>query len=218
MTAGPVLAFDLDGTLIDSLGGIAKAANALLNDKGLPPVPVAQVAGYVGLGERVFLQRLIADTDLDPAEFDALMALFIPHYVQVAQETVVFPGVMAALARLRRSGHRLALVTNKPGVPLAPVLVHTGLDKVFDCVVAGDTLPTRKPDPAPLLWVAQQLGSVDIYVGDSPIDAETAQRAGVPFLLFTEGIRTVDISEMPHHAVFSDFEELETRVAQLLAL
>lgn len=216
MTRPPVIAFDLDGTLIDSLAGIAKAANALLHDKGLPPVPVAQVAGYVGLGERVFLQRLIADTDLVGAEFDALMAVFIPHYVKVAQETVVFPGVMPALARLRAAGHPLALVTNKPAAPLASVLAHTGLDALFDCVVAGDTLPTRKPDPAPLHWVADQLGAVDLYVGDSPIDAETAQRAGVPFLLFTEGIRTVEIADMPHHAVFSDFADLDAQVARLL--
>lgn len=213
---GGVIAFDLDGTLIDSLAGITQAANALLHDKGLPPVPQQQVAGYVGLGERVFLQRLIADTALVSAEFESLLEQFIPHYVRVAKDTVVFPGAKSALARLRAVGHRLALVTNKPGVPLAPVLEHTGLGVSFDCVVAGDTLPLRKPDPAPLRYVAEQLGRVDVFVGDSPIDAETAQRAGIPFVLFTEGIRTIAIEDMPHAKAFSDFDDLEGIVEQLL--
>lgn len=211
-----VVAFDLDGTLIDSLPGIASAANALLADEGLPPIPASQVAGYVGHGERVFLQRLIADTALDGARYDDLMQVFVRHYVDVGRDTPLFPGVRAVLDDLKARDVRLALVTNKPAAPLAPVLAGTGLDGVFDIVVAGDTLPTRKPDPTPLRFAFDRLGASGVYVGDSPVDAETAQRAGVPFLLFTEGIRTVPTDAIPHNAKFSDFAEFAEAYGRLL--
>ncbi|NNL72961.1 MAG: phosphoglycolate phosphatase [Silicimonas sp.] len=201
--------FDLDGTLIDSLPDVTEAANALLSDEGLEPLPPSSVAGFVGLGERVFLDRLIATTGLDRAEYDRLMERFIGHYKTATRNTRLFPGVREALDDLRSDGVPLALCTNKPSAPLEPTLEAGGLIGVFDVVVAGDTLPSRKPDPGPLRYIMDKLSAGRcIYVGDSEVDAETAVNASVPFVLFTEGIRQLPVSEIPHTVAFSDFRTL----------
>ena len=204
----PPVVFDLDGTLIDSLPNITDAANALLEGQGLDPLTPAQVGRFVGFGERVFLERLIAATALPADDFDALMPVFLSHYKAVAQDTRLFDGARAALDVLAGQGVRLGLCTNKPSGPLAPVLETTGLNDVFDVVVAGDTLPKRKPDPAPLQHAFERLGAPGLYVGDSEVDAETAERAGLPFALFTRGIRHSPIEAIPHWAAFDDFSEL----------
>lgn len=201
--------FDLDGTLIDSLPDIAAAANALLADHGLDPLPQTQIGSFVGMGERVFLDRLIAATALDAAEYDALMGEFITYYKVSTGLTTVFPGALDAVKALKAEGYKLGICTNKPGVPLAAVLDALDLAQWFDVIIAGDTLPVRKPDPAPLhLAFERMAATTGVYVGDSDVDAETAQRAGVPFAFFTEGIRTKPMDEIPHDRAFDRFEEL----------
>lgn len=203
------IVFDLDGTLVDSLPGIAKAANAVLAEDKLPPLSNDVVARFVGLGEEVFVDRLIATTDLRPENRAAIMQRFISHYLKVGKETPLFAGVGGVLRQLRAMNVKTGLCTNKPRGPLVPVLEATDLNAMLDIVLAGDDLPKRKPNPEPLLHVANQLGASQvIYVGDTSIDAETASRAGMPFVLFTEGIRVEPISEIPHQAAFSDFSEL----------
>jgi phosphoglycolate phosphatase len=215
VTARPPLVFDLDGTLVDSLPGIAAAANALLAGEGLPPLPQARIGGFVGHGERVFLQRLIAAAGLPEAEFDRLLPRFIAVYVETSRDTPLYPHVAEMLEGFRRAGVLLGLCTNKPAAPLAEVLRAPGLKGMFNAVVAGDTLPLRKPDPVPLLRVFADLGGQGIYVGDSPVDGETAQRAGVPFALFTEGIRDVPVKDIPHDRAFADMREMPGIYAEL---
>ncbi len=201
--------FDLDGTLIDSLPNVTDAVNGLLADENLPSLSPDVVVNFVGRGERVLLDRLITATELNSADYDALMEAFIEHYKRAAADTQVFPGVAEVLSTLKSDGYPLGLCTNKPRAPLVPTLEAAGLDDVFDIVVAGDDLPERKPDPAPLRFILSKLGAETcIYVGDSDVDAETASRAGVPFLFFTEGICTVPIAEIPHDAAFGAFFEL----------
>ncbi|MEL7149698.1 MAG: phosphoglycolate phosphatase [Pseudomonadota bacterium] len=201
--------FDLDGTLIDSLPNVRDAANAVLNRYGLPDLPSGTVAGFVGLGEQVFIDRLIAATDLNAVDRDEIMARFILHYKEEAKKTLLFPGVKSALASLKKKGFALGLVTNKPRAPLEPTLDAAGLRSLFDVVVAGDDLPKRKPDPAQLLHAVEALDVPGaVYVGDSETDAASAQNANMPFVLFTEGIRLSPIEDLPHVACFDDFADL----------
>jgi len=201
--------FDLDGTLIDSLPNVTNAINGLLGDSKLPALSPEVVVNFVGHGERVLLDRLIAATDLNAADYEVLMDRFIEHYKRAAADTRVFPGVTAALEALRCDGLALALCTNKPRAPLIPTLEAAGLMDAFDVVVAGDDLERRKPDPTPLWFIMSKLGAEScIYVGDSEVDAETARRAEVPFLFFTEGICAVPIADIPHDATFGEFSEL----------
>lgn len=208
--------FDLDGTLIDSLPSLTKAANTLLGRRGLPPLPMDTVAGFIGRGEKVFLERMIAATALNAGEFDALLAEYMPIYKAAAEETVMMPGAIDALQALKADGVSMGLVTNKPRAPLVPTLEAVGLTPYFDVILAGDDLEHRKPDPEPLHSAIRMLGADRcIYVGDSEIDAETAERAGQTFVLYTEGIRGVEISGIPHVVAFNDFAMLPGIVRKL---
>ena len=201
--------FDLDGTLIDSLGGITSAANATLADWNLPPVGEDVTVGFVGRGERIFVERLIAATALVRDDADAILERFIHHYRIAAEDTPLMPGVRAALDALRREGHPLGLVTNKPRAPLGATLRSAGLSSDFEVILAGDDLERRKPDPLPLLEAMRRMDATAcVYVGDSDIDAATAEAAGQPFLLYTEGIRTAPVEKIPHRAAFRDFGDL----------
>lgn len=211
----PVI-FDLDGTLIDSLPSLTRAANVLLANHGLPPVTAAVVNGFIGHGERVFIERLIAATGLAPEDFDALLEAYIPIYKIAALETVLMPGVPAALERLKSDGMQLGLVTNKPRAPLIPTLETVDLTRFFDVILAGDDLSRRKPDPEPLYEAMRVLGADRcIYVGDSDVDAETARRAGQVFVLYTEGIRTVPVEDIPHDVAFNDYAMLPAILERL---
>ena len=201
--------FDLDGTLIDSLPNITDAANAVLARWTLPSLPPQTVAGFVGLGEEVFVDRLIEATDLDLGERTDILAAFIEHYKVQAGKTALFPGVARALHVLKQDGLPLGLVTNKPRAPLIPTLEAAHLTDAFDIVLAGDDLPLRKPDPLPLVTAMERLGQKSaVYIGDSETDAKSAEAAQMPFVLFTEGIRTSPVASLTHAAKFSDFNEL----------
>ncbi len=208
--------FDLDGTLIDSLPDVTKTVNLLMAEEGQPPLEMSVVNTFVGSGERVLMDRLIAATAFHPDDFDRLLPRFIAHYKTAALDTKLFPGARAALDRLRAAGVPIGLCTNKPRAPLEPTLAAAGLENVFGVVVAGDDLPLRKPDPAPLFHCFQALGAeTGIYVGDSEVDAETAKRAGVPFVIYAHGIRVSPLEDIPHDVAFEDFTKLDAILAEL---
>lgn len=208
--------FDLDGTLIESLGSIAAAANATLADQKLPALAARDYAGFVGWGEGVFVDKLINATDLDGSKRDAHMASFIRHYKKAGTSVSLMPGAEDALRRLAARSVKLGLCTNKPRVPLEPILHATPLGQILDIVIAGDDFEKRKPDPLPLFKAIEALGSTTcLYVGDTQIDAETAKSADVPFALYTEGIRTVPIEDIPCDFAFKDFNELSDIYEQI---
>lgn len=209
--------FDLDGTLIDSLPDLTNAANAVLRKRGLPELEKRIVAGFVGHGERVFVDRLIAATALEPSEWDEVMAVFLDHYREEARHTRLMHGARKALEALKDRGVPLGLVTNKPRVPLEATLAAAEIGSFFDVVLAGDDLEKRKPDPLPLTHALERLGAESgIYVGDSEVDGATAQAAGLPFVLYTEGIRTVSVHDIPHEVAFNDFGMLDGICARLI--
>ncbi len=201
--------FDLDGTLIDSAPELHKAANALLAEEGLAPQSREQVTSFVGEGARVLTQRVMqaAGQSPDDAALDALTQRLVAHYAALpAGASALYPGVAAELARLAGLGHLMGLCTNKPLAPTQAILSAHGLGHRFGAVVGGDSLGVRKPDPAPLLEAAARLGSDRaVMVGDSEIDAETAERAGAPFILFTRGYRKGPAAAIPHDAAFDDW-------------
>ncbi|NCU20941.1 HAD family hydrolase, partial [Candidatus Falkowbacteria bacterium] len=130
--------------------------------------------------------------------------------------TVTYPNVRETLDRLAALGHPLAICTNKPLAPTRAVLAHLGLLPLFQVVLGGDSLPVRKPDPAPLFRVLADLGAPRaVYVGDSEVDAATAQAAAMPFALFTEGYRKTPVEALPHDVAFSDFTDLPAIVERL---
>ena len=210
--------FDLDGTLIDSAPDIHAGANVLLAEEGCEPLQPAETRSFIGRGVPVFIARMRAARGLPEAMQDPLVARFLARYDTAVGLTRPYPGVREALERLAGAGHRLGICTNKPIRPCRAVLAHLELDRFFETVWGGDSLPVRKPDPAPLDAAFEALGAGPrLYVGDSEVDAETAMRAGVPFLLFTEGYRQRPAAELPHAGAFDRFEALPALAAEHLA-
>ncbi|KUJ77572.1 phosphoglycolate phosphatase [Ruegeria profundi] len=218
MTA--TIMFDLDGTLVDSLPDIAAAANSMLQDIGVESLPQDRIKQFVGKGLPNLVERVIHHCGLPMENHGDLTQRTLAHYNAASSDkTVTYPGVLEALGQLRDMGCVMGICTNKPEGPARHVLDALGLAPHFDTVIGGDSLRTRKPDPAHLeaSFAAVTSTGPRIFVGDSEVDAETAQRAQVPFLLFTEGYRKSPISEIPHTASYSDSLKLPALVTQILA-
>jgi phosphoglycolate phosphatase len=212
------IVFDLDGTLIDSAPDIRALANQLLAAEGAAELSLAETHRFIGNGAAVFVARMRAARAIPDSEQDRLLAAFHAGYDTARDLTRPYPGVVAALDALAREGHRLGICTNKPLRPCRAVLAHLGLLDRFAVTVGGDSAPALKPDPAPLRMAFAALGEGPaLYVGDSETDAETAARAGVPFLLFTEGYRRGPAAAMAQAAAFADFAALPGLVAGLAA-
>jgi len=212
--------FDLDGTLIDSAPDIHAAANRLMDRHGFARFSAQETRGFIGSGVPHFIACCLhAREKAQDAELQAQLAEeFIAEYETSVTLTKVYPGVVDALSHLSSDGWIFGLCTNKPQGPTRAVLTHLGLSDYFPVIMGGDTLPVRKPDPAPLLATIHATGARSvIYVGDSEIDAETAQRANVPFALYTEGYRKTAVTEIAHAFAFSDFAHLPGVAPQLAA-
>lgn len=211
------IVFDLDGTLIDSAPDLHGIANALLQERDAPPVSLAEVRDFIGNGAPVFVQRMRAARGIPDSEQDRLLADFKRRYLTAFGLTKLYPGVRAALDQLEAQGHRLGICTNKPIAPCHAVLEHLDLARYFAVVIGGDSQPVHKPDAAPLNAAFDGLGQGPrLYVGDSGVDAETAQNASAPFLLFTEGYRKEPVSALPHTRAFDDWDGLPGLVAAVL--
>ncbi|MDP2086168.1 MAG: phosphoglycolate phosphatase [Gemmobacter sp.] len=212
------IVFDLDGTLIDSAPDIHAIANRVLAGEGAPPLSLAQARDFIGNGASVFVARMRAARGIPDAEHARLLAAFVGAYDDAVHLTTPYPGAVAALDMLAASGFVMGICTNKPLRPTHAVLNHLGLSRHFAAVLGGDSLAVHKPDPAPLFATFDALGATDarLYVGDSDVDAETAQRAGVPFLLYTQGYRKVPVADLPHDAAFDDFADLVALVRSRL--
>lgn len=212
------LVFDLDGTLVDSAPQIHAAANKAFQVRGLPEFSQATVRGFIGNGVGVLVSRLMGHQGLDedPALHAVLVASFVTIYEQAFDLTSLYPGVSTALFDLANAGHRLAICTNKPLGPTRAVLRHFGLTDRFPVVIGGDSLPQRKPDPAPLLAALAALGpGKALFIGDSEVDAATAKAAGVPLALHTEGYRTVAADKLGAKLVFDDHAALPRLIRHL---
>ena len=177
---------DLDGTLIDSRRDLAAATNRLLAELELSPLPLEQICSFVGNGARTLVRRSLdaADPERRVDRAAPVLRNFLTHYEAVMLDTTKpFPGVVDGLGRLRSAGLALAVVTNKPIGPTSRILAALGLTRWFGAVLGGDSLATKKPDPAMLFAASDQLG-VDIagcvMVGDSDVDMAAAGAAGVP--------------------------------------
>ncbi|KUO56368.1 MAG: hypothetical protein APF80_13525 [Alphaproteobacteria bacterium BRH_c36] len=206
------IVFDLDGTLIESAPAICDIANGLMAELDLPALDVAETRRYIGNGASRFLeQALQARRAHSPDAFDTQFTRFMTLYDAAPPEAnQPMPGSGEAIHELAAAGYSLAICTNKPMQPTRTLLKSFGWDRLFAAVVAGDTLPERKPHPEPLLKATAELGAaVTFYVGDSEVDAATAEAAGLPFLLFAEGYRKSPLNEIPHAASFSTFAELK---------
>lgn len=208
--------FDLDGTLVDSAPDIHRAGNAAAARFGAAPVDLPTARSFVGRGARAYVRRLIAATGTDTELEDALHDAFLDEYAGAVALSAPYPGAVAALDALAAKGHALGLCTNKPEAAIGAVLDAFDLAHRFGAVVGGDTLSAAKPDPAPLYETMARMGTrTCLYVGDSEVDAETAARAGCPFILHLHGYRNADPEALSPAARFDDYARLPDIIAGL---
>ncbi|WP_444451633.1 phosphoglycolate phosphatase [Rhodobacter capsulatus] len=207
----PALIFDLDGTLIDSAPAIHKVSNDVLTGRGYAPLSLEQIRSFVGQGAPHLVRCLLTTAGEDPEGplFDAIYADLVTRYETDVEGNTLYPDVIAALEHLRAIGCPMAITTNKPYKPALAAIAHVGLTDYFELVIGGDSLPTRKPNPE-MVHEAQRLLGRDraLYIGDSEIDAQTAENAGLPFVIYTEGYRKTPVDALPHAVKFSDFKDL----------
>lgn len=180
-----LVALDLDGTLIDSVPDLAAAVDVMLIERELSPAGAALVRDWVGNGSRKLIERALryaTGAMPDDATLNAAHIAFLEHYGRAPHErTRVYPGVKEALTALQQRGLILVLVTNKPHAFVAPILEALGLAGYFELTLGGDSLAQKKPDPAPLLYMASQFDIPSeqcLMVGDSRHDMEAGKRAG----------------------------------------
>ncbi|MFD1880988.1 phosphoglycolate phosphatase [Paracoccus pacificus] len=219
MAPVPVV-FDLDGTLIDSAPDIHAAVNATLRAAGYAPLSFDMIKGFIGQGVAHTWTQIAHARAIPSDRIEDLLAGFMTRYHSATALTRIYPGVLEALGALADAGHPLGICTNKPMGPTRAVLDHFGIAGLFAVVIAADSLPERKPDPAPLRKAMADLGAdprkpQGIYVGDSEVDAQTAMALDVPFLLYTRGYRKAAVEALPHHAAFDDFAALPALIEQL---
>ncbi len=212
------IAFDLDGTLIDSVPALAQAAGAALQDMGRPPCSVEAARGWIGNGAEMLMRRALSgnvdpDPTLAPTLLEEALERFHFHYgAHLDQGSPLYPGVAQTLATLKARGYRLALITNKPARYLPDLMATCGLDGHFELMLGGDSLARRKPDPMPLAHVLNHFGLAAhqmVMVGDSRNDIEAARAAGCASIGLTYGYNYGQpIADLGPNQTLDHFEHL----------
>lgn len=185
-----LILFDLDGTLVETAPEICDAVNDTLQHFGFASVSQSQVNDWIGHGTLELLIQALAFVQgqnvmviRQSDRLPTIAAMFKTHYrARCGTRSYCYPHVMETLRRLKAQGVRLGVVTNKEGAYTQTVLDAHGLTGLFDCIISGDTFPTKKPQPAGVLSCLErfQVGKDrTLFVGDSSIDVATARNAGV---------------------------------------
>ena len=179
---GSLLVFDLDGTLVDSSRDLASALNATFARlrPGTAPVPLEAVVGYVGEGARLLVERSLRHAGLELPVDDVLPVYLDSYRERLLDETRLYPGVEEALETLRSP--TLAVLTNKPGDMSRTILEGLGVASRFARIWGPEDVPARKPDPAGLRLLLDELRAAverTWMVGDSATDVKAGRAAGV---------------------------------------
>jgi phosphoglycolate phosphatase len=206
-----VVVFDLDGTLADTAPDLTAALNHALGELGRSTVPPDDVRHMVGHGARALLGKgLAASGAADEALIDRGFPIFLDYYeAHIADGTRPYPGVDSALAALAARGVRLAICTNKLAALAERLVDALGWTGRFATIVGGDTLPQRKPDPAPVFAaIAGAGGGRAAFVGDSISDTDAARAAGIPCVALTFGFSDRPPAQLGADALIDHFDAL----------
>lgn len=214
-----LLIFDFDGTLIDSVPDLADATNSMLSQLGKATYSLETIKQWVGNGSRLLVERaLVGKTEVLAGELTTEQAdhaeqLFFDAYSKISQsKTLAYPDVDKGLQQLKSAGFTLALVTNKPIRFVPKILESLGWTPLFDVVLGGDSLPVKKPDPAPLLHVCETLNfqpAQAFMIGDSVNDILAGQNAGIETLGLSYGYNYGNhIGDSNPTQVFDSFADL----------
>jgi phosphoglycolate phosphatase len=220
MTKYDAVVFDLDGTLIDSVPGIAAALNDVLADLGRVRLPVEQVRPMIGEGFNVTITKSLQATGgLDGHDIAALALRWERIYLdREIMRTQVYPGVFEVLRELQDRGVALSICTNKPRPVTRPLLEAIGLWPFMRAVVTPEDVEAMKPDPRHVLATVAAMDVRDgcaVYVGDSEIDVAAARAAMLPVVLVRYGYCRVPFDSLRPDVMIDRFDELPAALAAL---
>ncbi len=209
--------FDLDGTLVDSLPGLAAAVDRVMQDLALPLPGEERVRSWIGNGADVLLKRAAEWAASPEYVFDAEQAriLFDKHYEQTVESgSCLYPGVLETLEKFYESGMPMGVVTNKPTPFVRPLLNALGIEHYFSLIIGGDDVKVKKPHPAPLYLALATLGlraHEMLFVGDSRNDILAARAAGCPSVGLTYGYNYGEpIAQSEPDKTADNFSDIET--------
>lgn len=220
---GLTIAFDLDGTLVDTAPDLVAATNHVLAHAGLPPVSEAELRPYIGHGAKYMVERALGDAaaKLSAAEHEDLLARYFEFYANnIAVSSRPFEGTIAALEDLRASGATLAVCTNKMEDMSRALLDALDMTKYFAAIAGRDTFPTSKPDAGHLLGTIEMAGGrADraVMIGDSRTDIATAKAARVPVVAVSFGYTDTPVRELDPDIVIDHYRELAAAIAKVTA-
>ena len=207
------LIFDLDGTLVDTAPDLMGATNHALSLIGRRPITMTEVRHMVGHGARSLIERGVAATGeaVDKSTIDTIHSALLEYYANhIADDSLIFDGLLGVLHKARDAGLKLGVCTNKVEKLSNKLLAELKMADYFGAVVGGDTLPIMKPDPAPYREVAKRLGvdaSRTIMFGDSETDIRTAQNTGVPVIAVTFGYTAQPVETFDPTHVINHYDE-----------
>lgn len=214
------VAFDLDGTLVDSAADLMHASNTLLAELGRPPVDLPAVRSFIGDGAPKLVERVLAATGGVPAADETARCLqrFLAIYeADPSAHSALYPGVAETLGALTQAGLRLGVCTNKPMGATLRLLDDLGIAGRFAAVVGGDSYPTRKPSPEPVLGLLERLEvrpEEAAFVGDNEHDVAASRAAGVALVLLVPyGYARVPLDGLPHDGILDGFAGLPGRLS-----
>lgn len=218
---GWTIAFDLDGTLIDTAPDLAASLNAVLAEQGVAPVSIEAARTMVGHGAKVMIERGYAATGipLPPEVAPRCFERFIEIYrARIAQESRPFPGCLEALEALEDAGAVLVVATNKRTDLAVAVIEALGMSHHFAAIVGADMAPAAKPDARHILFAVEEAdGDPDmaIMVGDSATDVNGAKNAGVPVVAVSFGYTDVPAAKLGADAVIDRYDDLLAAITLL---
>jgi phosphoglycolate phosphatase len=212
--AGAVLAFDLDGTLVETAPDLIGTLNMVLVEEGLPQFDLSVARHLIGQGARAMLRRGFAEAGrtLSDEEAAPLVDRFIElYYDRIADESYAYPGVIDALDHLSGQGARLVVCTNKLTRLSRHLLDKLDMSRRFEAIIGADLAPKAKPDPSHVLHAVQAAGGTPdraIMVGDSMNDVASAQAAGVATIVVPFGYTEIPAAELGADILISHYNEL----------
>jgi phosphoglycolate phosphatase len=218
----PLVVFDLDGTLLDTHADLVESLNHTIAILGLEPVSYDDLTHLVGQGARVMIERAcrLRGHPLEGEALPALVERFVAHYAAgMPGHTQPYPGLVAAMDRLKSKGYRLAVCTNKMEKLALGLLEKLDLTGYFDAVTGGDTFEYRKPDARHLTGTITRAGgdiSRTVMIGDSVNDIAVARNAAVPSIAVPFGYSDVPVSALSPDHIITHFNELTPELVETL--
>jgi phosphoglycolate phosphatase len=212
---GPLLIFDLDGTLADTAPDLLATLDAVLRRHGFAGAVDPTYRDGIGHGARYLIEYALQRQGMAVGKptLDAIFDDFLVHYeANICVGTRLFPGILALLDRFAAAGWSFAVCTNKPERMSRLLLKELGIADRIATVGGGDTYPTRKPDPAHLLMtIAAACGAPErsLMVGDSRTDLDTARGANVPIVGVTFGYTSEPMAALAPDLLIDSFDDLK---------